>query len=428
MSKSFALLISFALLTQAALAYNRDLVGASHFDGNSGKLRLALLGFGKKNNSKKTDSGAASTTKTSIQSTDKEEAVKNTSGTNSNQKLTDDPKNQKDDNTITSQSESDSPLEALEDRQALEVPHSKPPQEKATEQDDSLVAPVAIEGTKPANNDDISENEPQPNQLEKANQELNLITKDRKKTADKTIDAINFIQPSLALTPDDKARIDQALTRAEQEQLIILWRATLERNKTIHFIVEKLAPDNQNKKKNQVLAQVLNTAVFLPLYAVQTVAPSNVGNLASYLGAGLVSDLINGTATRNADKLALSQTEMVIMFMMIDQVAERVRTQYHIYKQEKVDYALAVNDLEETRQEASGALDTKNSSAMFLAQVRIRQLEREVRRIDYRLRATRIILADLSGIEAINQIDALLDKELQAVLLSPVTVEVAKQN
>lgn len=250
---------------------------------------------------------------------------------------------------------------------------------------------------------------------QKDEDELNQITKGNKKNKKEIIDTINFIQPSLELSQEDMVKVDLALSRAEQEQLTILWRATLERNKTIHFIVEKLTPDDQNKKKNQVLSQILNTAIFLPFYALQAVAPADTSGMASYLGAGLASDLINGKAKKNGDRMQLSQTEMVIMFMMIDQVAERLRNQFHLYKQEKVDEVLAQNEMEDAQREAVAALEIQSPASQFLSQVRVRQIERELRRIRLRMRSNRLILIDLCGTEAVGQVDELMSKEIQAL-------------
>ncbi|MDJ0624830.1 MAG: hypothetical protein QNJ31_00500 [Candidatus Caenarcaniphilales bacterium] len=265
----------------------------------------------------------------------------------------------------------------------------------------------------------INNKEQEKNDLKSKNKELQKITADRKKNSQKTIDAMNFIQPSLNLQEEEQKKIDSALTRAEQEQLTILWRATLERNKTIRFIVEKLTPDSQNKKKNQVLSQILNTAIFLPFYALQSVTPADTSALASYVGAGLASDLINGKTRKNSDRLQLSQTEMVIMFMMIDQVAERVRSQFHEYKEEKVDEALAVHELKQAKIEAAAALDTMSPESQFLSQVRIRQIERELRRINIKVRSNRIVLIDLAGQEAVKQVDGLIDKEIAAIIDLP---------
>lgn len=310
---------------------------------------------------------------------------------------------------------SDNPLNELEENSKIESQktvssknktlQSKKQISKPKNDKDKSLAPVELEKT-PSGNEEVKPEE---------NKELNKITEERKENTEKTIDAINFIQPSLSISKEEQNKIDLALTRAEQEQLTILWRATLERNKTIHFIVQKLAPEGQTKKKNQVLSQVLNTAIFLPFYALQAVSPADTSQLASYLGAGLASDLINGKARRNSDKMQLSQTEMVIMFMMIDQVAERLRQQYHAYKQERIDAVLAQNELEEAQKEAAASLELSSPESRFLSQVRIRQIERELRRTNLRVRSNRIVLVDLSGSEAVDQVDKLIDKEMAAI-------------
>lgn len=248
------------------------------------------------------------------------------------------------------------------------------------------------------------------------NDELINIIKDKSTEQKQWIDTMNFIQPSVVSdNPEIQNKADLLLTRTEQEQLLILWRSTLERNKTIRFIVQKLAPDNTNNKRNQVLSQVLNTAVFLPFYALQSVAPADTSALASYIGAGVASDIINGVNSRDKNKVALTQTEMVIMFMMIDNIAERVRDEFRRYKSELIDSLLAKNEMVQAKQEAVAALELDSPEARFLSQIRIRQLERESKRIDARLRSARITLLDLSGSEAVAEVDKLIKKELQAI-------------
>ena len=120
--------------------------------------------------------------------------------------------------------------------------------------------------------------------------------------------------------------------------------------------------------------------------------------------------------------MQLSQTEMVIMFMMIDQVAERLRQEYHAYKQEKIDAVLAQNELEEAQKEAAASLQVSTPESQFLSQIRIRQIERELRRTNLKVRSNRIVLVDLSGTEAVEQVDKLINKEMSAIIDLPSSV------
>jgi len=250
-------------------------------------------------------------------------------------------------------------------------------------------------------------------------QNLKTVIESSKRNQKKTIDAINFIQPSLSLTAKEKDQLDQVLSRAEQEQLIILWRATLERNKTIHFIVQKLSPESNLSKKNTVLSRVLNTAIFLPFYALQAVTPTDTTALASYFAAGITGDLVSAKSKKEKNKLQLSQTEMVIMFMMIDGVAERVREQYKDYKQSQIDLLLLDQELEEAKREASLSLDLSSPESRFLSQIRIRQIERELRRADWTFRSNKISLVDLCGLEAVKKVNQLISKEVSVTSEQP---------
>ena len=97
--------------------------------------------------------------------------------------------------------------------------------------------------------------------------------KDLQKTEE---EGLNFIQPSLALTPEEQQAIDEFFSRNEQEQLLNLWKATIERNKTIQFIIQKLSPANSPQQGNSLLSRTLGAAIFLPFYALQALT-SNAG-------------------------------------------------------------------------------------------------------------------------------------------------------
>jgi 5S rRNA maturation endonuclease (ribonuclease M5) len=279
--------------------------------------------------------------------------------------------------------------------------------------------------TEPAHrSEESTEKAGEDSDLEDANEQLQGIVRNSKQNTRKTIDALNFIQPSLDLSEEQQDKVDQTLTRAEQQQLLVLWRATLSRNKTINFIVQKMAPETDKQKKARMLSHVLNTAVLLPFYAIQTVSPSDTSAFASYLGAGVANDLIQGHLEHNQDKLILTQTEMVIMFMMLDQVAERVRNNFHQYKQNRMDAYLARQEMNAARKEASAALEIDSPEAKFLSQIRIRQLERELRRINLRTRSSRIVLVDLAGQDAVEQVDKAIDREFEAIADMPIAANI----
>ena len=240
--------------------------------------------------------------------------------------------------------------------------------------------------------------------------------KDLQKTEE---EGLNFIQPSLALTPEEQQAIDEFFSRNEQEQLLNLWKATIERNKTIQFIIQKLSPANSPQQGNSLLSRTLGAAIFLPFYALQALTSNAGAYYGSQVGGRVLGSVIEGKMKKNQTQIQLSQTEAIILFMMVDEVAERLRQRYHAYKKVMVERALATNELEEAKKDTLTAQDSNSVPAQVLTDIQRRSIEREIRRLDAELRAQRNTLVELSGPVAIGDLDKQLQLELSATQNTP---------
>lgn len=230
---------------------------------------------------------------------------------------------------------------------------------------------------------------------------------------------LNFIQPSLQLTVEEQTAINEFFSRNEQEQLTNLWKSTIERNKTIQFIVQKLTPANTTQEGNSLLSKSLGAAIFLPFYALQAFTNNSGAYFGSQVGGRVLGSVIEGKMHKNQAQMQLSQTESIILFMMIDEVAERLRLRYHAYKKLMTERALVTNELEETKQDSLDARDLKVPEAEVLASIERRSVEREIRRIDAEIRAKKNALIELAGMEAVNDLDNQLRLELAATTNTP---------
>lgn len=230
---------------------------------------------------------------------------------------------------------------------------------------------------------------------------------------------LNFIQPSLQLTSEEQTAINEFFSRNEQEQLTNLWKSTIERNKTIQFIVQKLTPANTTQEGNSLLSKSLGAAIFLPFYALQAFTNNSGAYFGSQVGGRVLGSVIEGKMHKNQAQMQLSQTEAIILFMMIDEVAERLRLRYHAYKKLMTERALITNELEETKQDSLDAQDSKVPEAEVLASIERRSVEREIRRIDAEMRAQKNALIELAGMEAVNDLDNQLKLELAATTNTP---------
>lgn len=248
---------------------------------------------------------------------------------------------------------------------------------------------------------------------------LNDLESKRKELQKNEEEGLNFIQPSLALTQEEQKAIDEFFSRNEQEQLLNLWKTTIERNKTIQFIIQKLTPASSPQEANSLLSKTLGAAIFLPFYALQAFTNNTGAYYGSQLGGRVLGSVVQGKMKKNQAEIQLSQTEAIILFMMIDEVAERLRQRYHAYKSIMVERILATNELEEAKKDSLDAQDSKSPGAEILASIQRRSIEREIRKLDAELRSNKNALIELAGPMAVNDLDNQLKLELAATQNTP---------
>lgn len=232
-------------------------------------------------------------------------------------------------------------------------------------------------------------------------------------------EGLNFIQPSLALTKDEQKSIDEFFSRNEQEQLLNLWKSTIERNKTIQFIIQKLSPANAPQQGNSLLSRTLGAAIFLPFYALQAFTSNSGAYLGSQVGSRVLGSVIEGKMQKNQAQLQLSQTEAIILFMMTDEIAERLRQRYHAYKRLMTERTLATVELDEAKKDSLDAHELNLQEAEILANIQRRAVEREIRKLDAQIRSHRNALIELTGPKAVNELDEQLKIELAAAENTP---------
>lgn len=253
----------------------------------------------------------------------------------------------------------------------------------------------------------------------KEKDKLSELEEERQELQKAEAQGLNFIQPSLELTQEEQTAINEFFSRNEQEQLLNLWKATIERNKTIQFIIQKLTPMNSPQEANSLLSKTLGAAIFLPFYALQAFSNNAGAYYGSQVGGRVLGSVVEGKMKKNQAEIQLSQTEAIILFMMIDEVAERLRLRYHSYKKLMVERALATKELEETKKDSLDAQDADSQGAEVIATIQRRSVEREIRRLDAQIRAQKNALIELSGPVAVNDLDEQLRLELAATQNTP---------
>ena len=227
--------------------------------------------------------------------------------------------------------------------------------------------------------------------------------------------ALEFIFPSIDSDSEEISR-ENFFSTTEKEQLLELWRATLARNRTIQFIIKSLSANPDEFEKNNAVMQVLTRAMFVPFYAVSSITNNNLISGGSAVGARVIGDVVGEHNEKRDRSREITRTDMMVLFMLTDEVAKRLRDSYYSYKEEKIEKELIQFELKTARLDVSEAYDTKDDGSIFFTRMVVRDLERKARQNDLNYRNDKRTLEELAGTEAVDSVDVLIDLEVEEIL------------
>ncbi|MDD9898822.1 MAG: hypothetical protein OXU45_07475 [Candidatus Melainabacteria bacterium] len=233
--------------------------------------------------------------------------------------------------------------------------------------------------------------------------------------------ALDFIYPSID-TEEEALNKENFFNQNEKQQLLELWRSTLARNRTIQFIIKSLSNNPNETEENNAVMQVLSRALFVPFYAVSAVANNSLVSGGSMVGARVIGDVVNSTHNGRERGRQITKTDLIVLFMMVDEVAERLRNSYHDYKDAKVQQAMLKFDLQPARLDAAEALANSHQDSIFFTRMVVRDLERRARLNELKYNSNRRVLVELAGEEAVSSVDLLIDLEVEEMISDLVAV------
>ena len=261
-------------------------------------------------------------------------------------------------------------------------------------------------GSKPQSNSQVkSKKDSKKSDIEKLREELKFNEEK----------ALEFIYPSID-TAEDKITRENFFSQTEKEQLLELWRATLARNRTIQFIIKSLSANTDEIEKNNAVMQVLSKALFVPFYAASALTSNALVSGGSAVGARVIGDVVASTNAQTDRTKEVTKTDMIVLFMLVDEVAERMRQSYYTYKEAKVEKELLLFELEPARIDAAEAMDQKDASSVFFTRMVVRDLERNLRQVDLQYASNRRTLIELAGEQAVDSVDLLINLEVEEML------------
>jgi len=267
-----------------------------------------------------------------------------------------------------------------------------------------------------ANLEELKQKHQQPAIKLDSSKEPDLFERKRQELQASEKRAIEFIFPSVVLEQDEKIKTEKYFSNTEKEQLLELWRATIARNRTIQFIVRILSTNPDEFEKNNAVMQVITKALFVPFYAVSAVTNNALISGGSAVGARVIGDVVDDVNVKNSRTREITHTELIVLFMLVDQVAERLRNHYFSYKESRIEKELLKKELVPARLDAEEALEAGYKESLFFTRTVVRDLERRLRANDIQYRTERRALVEMAGEQALGSVDAMIDIEVKALI------------
>jgi len=271
------------------------------------------------------------------------------------------------------------------------------------------------QGTREVKSEKSSKKEKQESKSQAVKKKTDLELKREELKANEQ-QALDFIFPSISNQTSSQTTREDFFSQTEKEQLLELWRATIARNRTIQFIIKSLSQNPNEIESNNAVMQVLSRALFVPFYAVSAVANNALVSGGSAVGARVIGDVVDNVNGQNQHNQQVTKTDMIVLFMLVDEVAERLRTAYYAYKEAKVQKELIKFELVPARMDASEALENNFTESVFFTRTVVRDLERKLRETEIALNTNKRTLAELAGQETLDSVDILIDLEVEEIL------------
>lgn len=223
-----------------------------------------------------------------------------------------------------------------------------------------------------------------------------------------TAKKVNAVPMPLTNSPGEVLQKSDILENGEQKQISQLWEATLQRSPDIQFVVQKLVPTSDGAHTSTVMMRLVTSALYCGVGAFGTVMPGQ-STYAMQNGAVQVLSQISGIAEgKNAKKAVLNQSELIALYQMVRNTADKMVDHYRDYKKNMVGIQRATADFEDLK-----AMAAESTARPLETEYTLRKQKRDIDSLADDVHRYRSNLIDLAGSEAVDKLDMDIARELQ---------------
>lgn len=202
-----------------------------------------------------------------------------------------------------------------------------------------------------------------------------------------------------------------ALQESERAEMSDLWEATLAGSSDIQFVIERLMPTSNHAHATTILSRMLSTAVVGAMSTLNMVAPGPGTTAITQSGGNLIGSLLSSQDRKNLRKAQISEAEMIMLYKMVRDTADKLVEDFRTYKRTVVLYQRALVDLSNFEGMAADVSMHRGAAEQMEVDYIIRRQQNDILGIRFDLRKYRQQIVDLAGSNAVEKLDGQIREE-----------------
>ena len=239
---------------------------------------------------------------------------------------------------------------------------------------------------------------------------------------------VKALKGSLFVNDSEDAQIIVSKQQqADMEDLEKIWNGTVNSNSLIKFTLQKLAiPEEErrvhSKKKTKSMSAIISGAAMLPSFMGMNYGIQS----ASFASARLANNLLNKKNTKILQETPLTDTEVIELAGLIEDLQSEIVTTYYCYKH-------TLQGLKETRAELillnknySQALKSGNSLEITVSSAQWEEKQIEEHRLKQEAKRYYLMLQRLAGKETVDNLNVAA-YDLSTQNINPDDIDVSKK-
>lgn len=220
--------------------------------------------------------------------------------------------------------------------------------------------------------------------------------------------ALTYADLSLKQISKDVTGEMEAESPEVLSDLSILYNSAIQRSETIKYAIYKLSNPDDSKPNESAIKRILKPIASFSSIAGTALSANPYMASGALIGGGLLNAFSTNDKEANYKFTKVNDADMVLLVKKIDELQKNLLNNYMNYRSQKELLGLALQNLE-SRRKIYNTLqaNSKNISReqLIVADTYYRNAQNTVKKIQADYNLSRIILENIAGKEALNEIE-----------------------